>query len=374
MADEANPSVPDVPADPTALSARFQAFRSRHARWEHALFFAAGFGFDILMLGRIDRPRVLVQQGLYLLLLGWLVALDVGQRPPPPVLQRFWRFREDATHFLLGSLLSLYTLFYFKSSAHGLSAVFAALMFALLVANELPRFRQRGPMVRVGLCSFCLTSYLAYLLPVVAGWMSPWLFALAVTLSFLCILGLTRLTRTWTGKWRSAMGSVLLPGMVVQVALLTLYLFRLVPPVPLSVPFIGVYHDVQRIQTRYRLRGEEQPGSWWPFAAPTLHLQEGERIYVFARIFAPGGFRDRIQIRWEHERPDHGWRTTDVVPMTITGGREDGYAGYAYKQNHEPGRWRVRVETEDGRDIGFLTFHLENEPNPSRRVVLEQWR
>ncbi len=37
-----------------------------------------------------------------------------------------------------------------------------------------------------------------------------------------------------------------MPFGLVLIGFLTLYLFRLIPPVPLSIPFIGVYHAVER--------------------------------------------------------------------------------------------------------------------------------
>src|SRR5439155_500361 len=47
--------------------------------WKHLAFFTAGFVFDAFMVRRIDEPKVLIQQGLYLALSGVLLAGLVGR-------------------------------------------------------------------------------------------------------------------------------------------------------------------------------------------------------------------------------------------------------------------------------------------------------
>jgi hypothetical protein len=102
---------------------------------------------------------------------------------PPKVLAKVWKWREDAIHFFYGSLLSSYTLFFFKS-ASGLTAfVFLVTMFGLMVANELPHFRQIGPVVRVALFSLCVSMYFSYVLPVIIGKANFWVFLLAQVLA-----------------------------------------------------------------------------------------------------------------------------------------------------------------------------------------------
>src|SRR5262249_26871667 len=150
-------------------------------------------------------------------------------------LARVWRFREDALHFFLGGLLSPYTLFYFKSASGVTAFLFLTGVFGLMVANELPRFRARGPVVRVGLFSFCVTSYFAYLVPVLLGYYSGTLFMAAAGLSCAATLVLTLLVRGWSGDGRRTLRHVALPGLGIQALLLGLYLLKAIPPVPLSM-------------------------------------------------------------------------------------------------------------------------------------------
>ena len=48
-------------------------------------------------------------------------------------------------HFLLGALLNLYAIFFFKSSSLLVSFSFLAFLLALVLANEMPRFKALPP-------------------------------------------------------------------------------------------------------------------------------------------------------------------------------------------------------------------------------------
>ncbi|MBF5042777.1 DUF2914 domain-containing protein [Aggregicoccus sp. 17bor-14] len=371
-APTANAVAPVVPAPaveidledltPTAktptLVDRVQAFRAAHARAEIALFFFAGFAWDVLTLGRIDSAATLLQQGGYLLLLGGLLLLEQrwgNGETPPRLIARVHRFSEDALHFLFGSLLSSYTLFFFKS-ASGLTAfAFLAVLFLLLLANELPRFRRLGPVVRVGLYSLCVTFYLAYLLPVLVGFLSSWLFAAAVGVGALAVWGLSRFVARWRGR-PAALRRVLVPGLGVQALLLGLYFARAIPPVPLAVQDIGIYHGVEKLGAEYRLLHLQPSWKLWHRGDQDFAARAGDRVYCFVRIFAPTRFRDQVYLRWTFEDPRRGWVSHDAIPLTISGGRDEGFRGFAFKQNYQPGHWRVGVETADGRELGRIDF------------------
>jgi len=359
----------EAPAAAPSLRQRFEAFRHRHARAEHLLFFIGGFSFDALMVRRIDDAPVLIQQGSYLavsgLLLFGLNAWNHRQVEPPRGLRWLWRWSQPALHFMLGTLLNAYVLFYFKS-ASGLSALlFLGVTSLLLLVNELPQFRRFGPVVLFGLYSFCLTSYFAYLYPVLLGRLRPWMFLLAVGTSLLPLLLLAwahqRLTRSALKVLREAV----LPSLAVQAALLLLFVAHLVPPVPLSLRDIGIFHGVSRNAGTGTYTLLHHPVPWWRFWArdeQDFLARPGDRIYCFVHIFAPRNFHDEVRLRWA--RHEGGvWAASDAVPVHITGGREEGYAGFSYKQNWRPGDWRVTVETDDGREIGRRLFSVSDDPD-----------
>jgi hypothetical protein len=349
---------------------RLKSFRHRHEHAEHVAFFVAGFIFDAFMVHRIDDSPVLIQEGTYLTVVGLLLfglnAWDHRGAEPPRALRGVWRFSQPLLHFMLGTLLNAYALFYFKS-ASGLSAVlFLSVISALLVVNELPRFRGFGPVVLFALYSFCLTSYFAYLYPVLFGRLRPWMFLLAVATSLLPLLVLTWAHHRLTGDLRRVVREALLPSLGVQAVLVLLYVAHLVPPVPLSLLKIGIYHGVARNPTTQTYTLSRHPAPWWRFWAndeEDFLARPGDRIYCFVRIFAPRNFHDEVRVRWAHRDAAAPWTWTDAVPLHVSGGRDEGYAGYAYKQNWREGDWRVSVETSDGHEIGRRHFTVRDDPD-----------
>src|SRR6185436_8178712 len=151
---------------------------------------------------------------------------------------------QEAIHFLLGSLLSVFTLLFLKSTSGLASFFFLSFLATLLVVNELPRFQALGPIVRFGLLSLCLTTYLALLLPIVAGFLSMWLFVAAVALSCAAFWWLVRRLSASTRDAASVWRRVAAPAFAVQGLLAVAYFVGLIPPVPLSVQFIGIYHEI----------------------------------------------------------------------------------------------------------------------------------
>jgi hypothetical protein len=381
---------------------RLQSLRQRHVKAEIAVFFGAGFLFDVLTLSRIDDAITLVQQGVYLAMLAGLMILEeryrAGVAAPPPLLAKAWRFSEDAIHFLFGSLLSAFTLFYLKSTS-GLSAIlFLSFLCALLVANELPRFRERGPVVRYALLSLCATSYGALLLPILSGFISRWLFVAAVILSCAAGAWLVRTLIRWTVDARRVLRRVAVPVFGMQALLAAAYFAGAIPPVPLSVQFVGIYHEVippdrgieaasgpaeaasgpaaggtppadgdPPADRTYQLRHLRPWWRFWHHGDQDFAARPGDVVYCFARVFAPNGFRDAIYMHWWAEGPKGRWVDQGRARVIISGGRGDGFRAFATKRNYQPGRWRVEIETEDGRDMGVIHFNLRADPSTGPR-------
>ncbi len=362
----ADPAISPAPAP--SLRRRLEAFRHRHGRAEHLLFFVGGFSFDALMVRRIDDAPILIQQGAYLTVAGLLLfglnAWDHRQVEPPRSLRWLWRWSQPVLHFVLGTLLNAYVLFYFKS-ASGLSALlFLGTITLLLLVNELPQFRRFGPVVLFGLYSFCLTSYFAYLYPVLFGRLRPWMFPLAVATSLLPLLVLAWGHHWLTRDGRRVLREALLPSFGVQAVLVLLFVGHLVPPVPLSLRDIGIYHGVSKTGSTYQL--SHHPVPWWRFWVKDEQdflARPGDRIYCFVHIFAPRNFHDEVRLRWAHRASGAAWASSDAVPVQVSGGRDEGYAGYSYKQNWHPGDWQVTVETADGREIGRRRFSVRDDPD-----------
>jgi hypothetical protein len=75
-----------------------------------------------------------------------------------------------------------------------------------------------------------------------------------------------------------------------------------------------------------------------------------------------------VRVRWARRDAKGRWEQSDAIPLRIVGGREEGFGGYAYKQNWSPGDWKVAVETEDGREIGRIRFQILTDEDTTDRV------
>lgn len=380
------PAADVKPADPEdstptaktqSLMQRVQEWRQRHEMLEIAAFFFIGFVYDVLTLSRIDDTLTMVQQFVYLGVLATLLLLEQKHpegSEPPKALAKVWKWREDAIHFFYGSLLSSYTLFFFKS-ASGLTAfLFLVTMFGLMVANELPHFRKLGPLVRVALFSLCVSMYMAYVLPVIIGKANFWIFLLAQVLAGGAVYGVMRLLLNWHILDRvQVIKQIALPGFGVLVVALFLYGVRVLPPVPLAVTFSGIYHDVKGVNgpkgREYHLFHEPK---WWKFWVKddrNFQMRQGDVAYYFFSVFAPKGFDQyKVNVRWFYDDPQKGWKQeSSFSPSLRTNGADRGFRYYALTRNLKPGDWYVTLETEDGHEINRQSFSVEKDERTEPR-------
>jgi hypothetical protein len=342
--------------------------------------FAAGFLFDILTAERIDSWLLIGQQVVYLAaILAILLAefFAVGRPAPDPAgVSRLRRLYDELhtaiVHFLLGSLLSLYTIFFFKSSSLFASFGFLGVLMLLLFANESRRFKALGLPVRFTLFSICLLSFAASVVPIAIGSIGMLVFLISMLVGCIPIGILYRRIRIHAPERQmQARRQILLPFGATLAVFLTLYLFRLIPPVPLSIPFIGVYHDVQRTEIEYLLSHERPDWRFWHHGDQVFLAQPGDRVFVFFRIFSPARFADQVTMRWYWKDGPRGWTLQDAIPINIVGGREQGFRGYGVKSNYQPGDWQVQVETTDGREIGRIYFEVAPVPAAPRSFAVD---
>ena len=223
-------------------SSRFQRLKLYYEKNEHTVdiaAFAGGFLFDIVTLDRIDSWLTIGQQVAYLVVIG-LVLLQMffseGQSAPDldrmsAVKRRYYEYRTTLVHFLLGSLLSLYTLFFFKSSSLFVSFAFMVVLVLLLVANESKRFKALGLSFKFALFSLCVLSFAASVVPVFVGSIGLFVFLLSMLVGCLPLAVVNQRIRIHAPeRTQQARRQILLPFGIVLAGFLALYLFRLIPP------------------------------------------------------------------------------------------------------------------------------------------------
>jgi hypothetical protein len=335
------------------------------------LFFVGGFTFDAFMVSEIDDTFSLVQQAVYLLIIAAFLNYEILFRlhkwRPTGFLAKIWSYRNPLVHFLLGTLLNIYSLFYIKSASLLSSIVFLALMVGLIFANESRFVKKAKVSLKLGLYAICLFSYISVLYPVFLGFVgwTPFLLSVASTLA-LFYLQYLALKRKITDEG-VLFKAVLFPGIFVLTLFTFFYFMGWIPPVPLSVKYQGIYHLVEKKEGAYFLSTEKEPWKFWQSGDQDFKARAGDKIYFYAQIYSPARFSDQIFIQWLRYDTTLGWVKTDRIPLQIVGGRKEGFRGFASKANYQVGEWRVQVETAMGHEISRLKFEVSDDTNTDVR-------
>jgi hypothetical protein len=342
----------------------FEQWFERHRKWLPLSFFLLGFLYDILTLDRIDSTAGILKHAVYLTICGSILVLELfeftGKFKPAGRTATFWHYHELIIHFFLGNLLSEYTLFFFKSASVTTSFLFVLLLAGLLVVNEFKEFKgASGIPVRMSLFSLCLIAYFTFLTPILLGFVGLFPFLLGLGFASLIVFGVFHyVLGRIKGQRELALRQIAYPFIGVLSTFAFLYFTRLIPPVPVSISYMGIFHEIKKEAGVYQL-GYTRP--WWQFwqhGDQVFLARTGDRIHCFVRVFSPTRFSDTVNVRWVFKDPRHGWQKQDAIPVAITGGRAEGYRGVTYKDHYQPGKWQVRVETNDGRELGRIGFEI----------------
>jgi hypothetical protein len=342
--------------------ARLLDFYQHHEVLVSICVFVFGFLFDLLTLGRIDDLLNLVQQAVYLILLGSLLICEIrikfGTLTLSERAKKFWEYHDLIVHFLFGSLLSIYTIFYYTSASAFTSLIFILLLAGLMLANEVPKFQRLGLPARVILYSICVLSYFSFFYPILmghVGWIPFWL----GFLTSVFVMGMIwRFNFTDLKTKDPLKRNVLLPSIGIHLLFLIGYYTSFIPPVPVAVKKIGIYYHLEKNQGNYI--GHHLKPFWkmWNKGSQDFNARPGDKIIVILSIFSPTNFQDRVFLRWYYDDSEKGWSLQDSIPLSILGGRDGGYRGFGTKVNFQSGDWKVIVETSDHREVGRIHFNV----------------
>lgn len=335
-----------------------------------ATFFILGVLFDILTLGQIDDQISIIQQGAYIGIIALMLHLDFCLPPASSdsFFAKIWSYRREVIHFFLGALLSVYTIFFFKSASLFNSFIFLSIMLLLLVGNEFERVKQGGHFIPYALLSLCVTCYWICIAPMgwgEIGWV-PFMLGIIVSSAFMGFLYI-RLIKAGIEE-ASAFKQVLLPSILINVLFVGLYAFAILPPVPLSINHIGIYHDIKKEGGKFNLFYDRPWWKFWERGAQSFKKRSGDELFCFVQIYSPSKFKENLSITWYKKNNKNEWKSWDTIPLPIVGGRAEGYRGYVKKSNYENGDWRVSVYTSDQREVGRIYLEVFDDNSGEPRV------
>ena len=123
-----------------------------------------------------------------------------------------------------------------------------------------------------------------------------------------------------------------------------------VPGVPMRLASVSVTHELDR---EHRVPGE-------PVAKVEASKLQRDGLYAWTAIRVPRGLRETVYHVWRQNGEE-----VDRIPMTISGGRDEGYRAWSHKL-HFPadpvGDWEVQVVTGTGQMIGMARFRVTPSP------------
>lgn len=345
---------------------RLQQFYARYEKYTGLALFCLGFLWDSLTITRIDNPVDNLILLAYLAAIGAMIFIGLRRECGKFQFGFFDRVQPRflwAMQFCFGGLFSSYVVLYFKSASWTRTQLFFLILVILLIGNEFLESRLANSQLLAVLYSFCLFSFLAFFLPVVLHAINVWIFLLAGVSSAGISIGLFWLgLRGDSERVRRRMIPL---GALVAAVFLTvnvLYFANLIPPVPLALKSIGIYHSVAKTQDGYLAQYVPPPWHrfWRKCDDPFLYVK-GEKVHCYAAIFAPSRVRVPVFHVWWRKSASR-WIRTDRIRIDISGGRDGGFRGFTAKSGVAPGEWRVEVETDRGQTLGRMDFDIVASP------------
>lgn len=339
------------------------------------LAFLGGFVVDNITLNRVDQLFDNLILLTYVLVAGSSLALlyaGTADRLPEQFRALVLRFMPLAVQFSFGGLLSGMLVFYSRSGSWSASWPFLCIILAVIVGNETIRDRASRLIFNLVVFFVGMFSYLVLLIPVLTKKMGPWIFLASGILSLFLIYWYVRFLRLIIPKFIEAHLQQIVFSLGMTFCVFNfLYFGNIIPPIPLSLKHIGIYHNVEHApEGGYLLTYEDGPWyQFWKDSETTYHYEPGDRVYCYAAVFAPTAFSTDVFHRFARYDEESGkWINKDRLEYRIDGGRDGGFRGFTYIEHVEEGKWRCSVETERGQILGRDVFWIEKAA-PARDLV-----
>ncbi|MEI9997283.1 MAG: DUF2914 domain-containing protein [Rhizomicrobium sp.] len=354
---------------PTRPIKSVMAFAHQYERHLSVASMVGGYAFDSYSFGRIDHATTHLVFVGYLAVAAIAIAISHRLESRPPERQPSERTRTiltAVTQFALGCLLSAFCVFYLRSASLWASWPYLLVLAGIFVGNEFFRKYTTRFTLSLVLYFFAILSYAILVVPVLIAMMGPVPF-LGSGVVALIVFWFYADVLTWLGRERFRQVRIYVFGGVLAIfaAVNAFYFLKILPPLPLALSEAGIYHSVKKVGNAYQVVEETQPWTTFWGQPPMLHLAPGDKLYLYAAVFAPGRLATVIVHHWEWFDPaTRKWLPQSRVVFPIHGGRDAGYRAYSVKSKPRAGDWRVNITTGDERPLGRVRFAVTFAPPP----------
>lgn len=326
----------------------------------------SGFVFDAITLKRVDT----LWENFWIVIHFLVVAVCIvminreemdGIDPKDPDKIHFWLV--NILQFTFGGLLSVFLVFYFRSSSILVSWPFLLILLIAFTANESLKKHYSRISFQITLFYLSILLFAIFIVPVILHKVGQDIFLLSGLVS-LILIGLFVLILRYFGGEKFKKSKKILLVSIFGIFFLTnfLYFLKIIPPIPLSLKEAGVYHSITR-DTGGDYLVEQEKKEWTDYfnLYEEFHAVPGSPIYVYSAIFSPTSINTDIIHVWEYYDEVAGkWIIVSEVPLKVTGGRNDGFRTYSMQMWLVSGKWRVGVETSHGDVVGRVYFKIIN--------------
>ncbi len=340
--------------------------------------FVLGFALDNITLNRVDQVFdniVLLSYVILAMVSLLLLYASSAKKLPEKILPLGKRYSSLLLQFSFGGLLSGMLIFYGRSGSWFESWPYMVLILAVIYGNETIKNRAKRLVFNIAVLFVGLFSYIILVIPVLTGKMGAWIFVSSGLLALFIMIGFIKLLRRIVPNFiHLHLRAVVFTIGIIFTSLNFFYFANIIPPIPLSLKDVGIYHSVVRFDNGdYQLTFEKP--RWYEFLRNSdkkFHYESGDNIYCFSSVFAPTRLTTDIYNKWERYNEELGkWEEYGRYSYPISGGRNSGFRGYTLIKNYTNGTWRCTVETERGQVIGREKFEIVDGEKPDLVTRLE---
>lgn len=339
-----------------------QPIREWYARFERpisSLSLIGGFVFDVIALPRVGELRENLWVLAHIVILAVAIILinreDDEEQTEKTKSHRFWL--ENILQFFFGGLLSVFLVFYFRSTTLSVTWPFLLILVIAFIANERLKREQSLMGFQIALFYLSIVSFSIFLTPLFLHSIGTTTFLLSIVGSFIVMMIFLKILRSIAkDRYERQKHFVWLAIFGISITITVLYAGNLIPPIPLSLKDAGLYHSVEKNSAGDYVLGGEHIG-WKGFfnIYDGFHEVAGDPVFAYSAIFSPGALNITIIHEWQfYNETTKAWETRGSVTLSVLGGRDQGFRTYSEQTNLEAGKWRVNVKTTSGAIIGRI--------------------
>lgn len=299
-----------------------------------------GFAIDSLTLQKVDDVGSQIFLITYLSIVFLGIIFSFKYKKPIFLL---------IIQFFMGGLFSAFFVFSIKSSSFGASWPFITFILGYLIANEFLKKYYEHLMVRIGVFTVALYSFMIFFVPTFLNNISRKTFIISGVSTLFVVYVLILILFFINKKEVRKHFVLLLVNIIVIFGLINgLYFIRAIPPLPLSMKEMGLYSNVYRSSSGDYIKTDFKDGD---IKSP---------VFLYASVFAPFQFDTNVYHVWEeYDETLREWKERSRIRISIAGGREGGYRTYSEKKFVKEGKWRVSVVTRGDLIIERKVFEIK---------------